>query len=226
MKQKIRVFSVALFLCLIVCATLKAQVPYFSSTPGDGNLYGYTSLKARPGHNAQETYTCFQYGIGDQLATGVDLYTGGGSAYWGALVRWGKQINPYFGIGAQVTPSFNLNDNFKYSYTTAALYMNGNFIKDGKFFWCSNTWWGINKDAENTITNWEFLGYTFGLKKGSISPMVGMEHDWKFKNKPDMLAGAYYSIGKWNFYVWGSDFFGSKNDPRVVLGVDFKLSNK
>ena len=220
-----RIIISIIFVCLAAAAA-KSQVPYFAGTAGDGNLYSYTSLKARPGNNAQETYTCFQYGIGDQFATGVDLYTGVGCAYWGVLVRCGKQINPYFGIGAQVTPSFNLNDNFKYSYTTAALYLNGNISKDGKLFWCSNTWWGINKDAENTITNWEFLGYTFSFKNSSLSPMVGLEHDWKFDNNPDMLAGFYYSIGKWNFYVWGSDFFKSKNDPRIVIGVDFKLPTK
>lgn len=217
---------ISFILCCLGVAAMNAQVPYFAGTAGDGNLYSYTSLKTRPGHNAQETYTCFQYGIGNQVATGIDLYTGGGAAYWGALVRWGKQINPYFGIGAQVTPSFNLNDNFEYSYTTAALYMNGNITKDGKLFWCSNTWWGINRGSDNTISNWEFLGYTFNLKKSSITPMVGLEHDWKFENKADMLAGFYYSIGNWNFYVWGSDLFSAKNDPRVVIGVDFKLPTK
>ena len=80
-----------LFLIIIVAfvspIVTYAQVPYFSSTAGDGNLYGYTSLKARPMHNAQETYTCFQYGIGNQVAAGIDLYTGVGSAYWGVSIR-------------------------------------------------------------------------------------------------------------------------------------------
>ena len=39
-----------------------AQIPYFAGTVGDGKLYGYTSVKARPGINHQETYTTFQYG--------------------------------------------------------------------------------------------------------------------------------------------------------------------
>ena len=60
-----------------------AQVPYFAGTVGDGKLYGYTSLKARPGINGQETYTCFQYGIGNSFAAGTDIYTGINSAYWG-----------------------------------------------------------------------------------------------------------------------------------------------
>lgn len=214
---------VCLAIASIIYSVSFAQVPYFSGTAGDGNLYGYTSLKTRPGHNAQETYSCFQYGIGEQFATGVDLYTSVGNAYWGALVRWGKQINPFFGIGVQVTPSFDLNDNFKYSYTTTALYMNGNITNDRKLFWCSNTWWGINQKADNSITNWEYLGYSFNLKKGSLTPMVGMEHDWKFMTNPDMLACLYYSIGKWNFYACGGGFFSSKNSPRVVVGVDFKL---
>lgn len=221
-----RKYILILFMTGLCMVAVKAQIPYFASTPGDGNLYGYTSLKVRPAQQTQETYTCFQYGIGSQFATGVDLYTGGGSAYWGALVRWGKQFSPYFGIGAEVTPSFNLNDNFKYSYTTAALYLKGNLTPDNDLFWCSNTWYGLNKAAENTLSNWEFLGYTFRLKKGNLTPMIGMEHDWKFEQKPDMLAGVYYSEGYWSFYVWGSDFFSSKNDPRVVMGVDFCLPTK
>ena len=199
-----------------------AQVPYFAGTVGDGKLYGYTSLKVRPGINAQETYTCFQYGIGNHVAVGTDIYTGVGSSYWGFLARYGAKISPWFGIGGQVTPSFNLNDNFKYSYTTGAVYMNGQITLDGKLFWCSNTWLGFNKDADDTFTNWEYLGYTFSLKNGhSITPMVGAIHSWKFDQDVDMAAGLYYSIKNWNIYLWGNDFF--KDNPRVVIGIDFAL---
>ena len=215
-----KIFLLLLF--NIAAVATFAQVPYFSSTPGDGNLYGYTSLKARSGINNIETYTCFQYGIGDYLATGIDVYTGKDCAYWGALVRCGKYINPYLGIGAQITPSFNLNDNFKFGYATVALYLNGQITKDGKLFWCSNTWWGINDGVENTISNWEYLGYTIGLPKGhSITPMIGCIHDWKFESETDFALSAYYSVGKWNFYIWGNDFL--KDNPRIVLGIDFKL---
>lgn len=218
--------KIILFLFFVFTAVVvKAQVPYFSGTPGDGNLYGYTSLKVRPGINAQETYTCFQYGIGDHLAAGTDIYTGAGSAYWGFLVRGGYVVNKWFGIGAQVTPSFNLNDSFKFSYLTGAIYMNGNITNDGKLFWCSNTWLGVNRGSANTITNWEYLGYSFNLPKDqSITPMVGMIHSWEFDQDPDLALGAYYSLGKWNFYVWGNDFF--KENPRIVVGVDFKLPTK
>ena len=199
-----------------------AQVPYVAGTVGDGKLYGYTSLKVRPGINAQETYTCFQYGIGNHVAVGTDLYTGVGSSYWGFLVRYGAKISPWFGIGGQVTPSFNLNDCFKYSYTTGAVYMNGQITSDGKLFWCSNTWLEFNKDADDTFTNWEYLGYTFTLKNGhGITPMLGAIHSWKFDQDVDMAAGLYYSIKNWNIYLWGNDFF--KDNPRVVVGIDFAL---
>ena len=205
--------------------TTFAQIPYFAGTAGDGNLYGYTSLKARPGINSQETYTTFQYGIGDHTATGLDLYTGPGSAYMGILLRGGYKVNKWFGIGAQATPSFDLNDNYKFSYFTGALYMNGSITKDSNLFWCSNTWWGVNKGADNTITNWEYLGYAIGLKNGDyITPMVGMIHDWKFKDDLDMAAGLYYTHGIWNFYAWGNGFF--EDHPRFVVGVDFKLPTK
>lgn len=198
-----------------------AQVPYFAGTVGNCKLYGYTSLKVRPGINGQETYTCFQYGVGDYIAAGADIYTGVNTAYWGILVRYGAIFSPWLGIGAQVTPSFNLNDSFKYSYTTGAIYMNGQITSDGKLFWCSNTWIGLNKDADNTFVNWEYLGYTFKAGKNSITPMVGAIHSWNFDQDVDMAVGAYYSIGKSNLYLWGNDFF--KDNPRIVVGVDFVL---
>ena len=49
-----------------------AQIPYFAGTVGDGKLYGYSSVKFRPGVNRQETYSTFQYGLGDHVATGID----------------------------------------------------------------------------------------------------------------------------------------------------------
>ena len=200
----------------------KAQVPYFSGTVGNGKLYGYTSLKFRPGINNQETYTCFQYGLGDYAATGVDLYTGLNSAYAGVLVRGGYKVNQWFGIGGQLTPSFDLNNSMKFSYLTAAIYMNGSITSDGNLFWCSNTWFGINKGADDTISQWTYLGYSIPTYKNqSITPMVGAIHSWKFDQDADLAIGAYYSIGKWNIYLWGNDFF--KEYPRFVIGIDFTL---
>lgn len=214
-----------LFFLLIVtvfASSAKAQVPYFSGTVGNGKLYGYTSLKVRPGKNAQETYTTFQYGLGNYAAAGLDLYTGTNCSYAGYLFRVGKKFNKWFGLGGQITPSFDLNDNFKFSYLTSALYMNGAISSDGNFFWCSNTWWGVNDGADNTLTNWEYLGYCVPIKKGqSITPMIGTIHSWKFDQDVDISAGVYYSIKNWNIYLWGNDFL--KSNPRVVLGADFTL---
>ena len=208
-------------LLLLTAVTVRAQIPYFASTAGDGQLYGYTSVKVRPGINMQETYTCFQYGIGNQWAAGADIYAATGGSYWGALVRWGRQFSPYIGVGAQVTPSFSLDDTFSYRYTTAALYLNGNIVLDGRLFWCSNSWWSINRDGDDTITNWEFLGINIPLPKGTLTPMAGMTHDWTFSERPDMSAGFYYSLGHWCFYLWGNDYF--RDHPRVVVGIDFKI---
>ena len=207
---------------LLLSMKVMAQIPYYAGTVGDGKLYGYTSLKARPGVNHQETYTTFQYGLGDHWATGVDLYTGPGCAYWGALVRYGMTLSKWYNIGAEVTPSFNLNDSFKFSYLTSALYMNGAITKDGRLFWCSNTWWVINDSSDNTFSNYEYLGYTIPLKgERAITPMVGAIHSWKFDKDMDMGAGFYYTLGNWNLYLWGNDFL--KDHPRVVAGIDFVL---
>ena len=89
------------------CGNCKRKFPTLPSTAGDGKLYGYTSLKLRPGINTQETYTTFQYGIGNSVALGTDIYTGVGSNYMGILARYGVSLSKWFNVGAQFTPSFN-----------------------------------------------------------------------------------------------------------------------
>ena len=111
-----------------------AQVPYFAKAPGDKNLYGCTSAKFRPGINNIESYTTFQYGITDYMALGTDVYTGGKDAYWGFMLRGGYKVNKWFGIGGTATPSFDLGDNFKFSYFTGGLFMNGAITKDENLF--------------------------------------------------------------------------------------------
>lgn len=208
---------------LLITLRATAQIPYFAATVGDGKLYGYSSVKFRPAKNRQETYTTFQYGVGDHFATGIDLYTASpSSTYWGALIRYGLCLSKWLNIGAEVTPSFNLNDSFKFAYLTSALYLNGALSCDGRLFWCTNTWWGVNEGAENTFSNYEYLSYTIPLKNGhSITPMAGVIHSWKFDKDADLAAGFYYTLKSWNFYVWGNDFL--KEYPRIVIGIDFTL---
>ena len=94
------------------------------------------------------------------------------------------------------------------------------FRSDGKFFWCTNTWWIVNKGAANTFSNYEYLGYTFSLKKSqSITPLVGAIHSWRFDKDVDLAAGFYYSWGNMNLYIWGNDLLESH--PRLVVGLDF-----
>ena len=176
----------------LICMLTYAQVPYFAKAPGDKNLYGYTSAKFRPGINNIESYTTFQYGITDYMALGTDVYTGGNDAYWGFMLRGGYKVNKWFGIGGTATPSFDLDDNFKFSYFTGGLFMNGAITRDENLFWCTNTWFGVNRDASYTINQFSYLGYAFKIKNGDyITPMVGMEHDWKFEKNPDVAAGFY-----------------------------------
>jgi hypothetical protein len=214
-----------LIAAITIATSVSAQVPYFAGTAGDANLYGYTSLKVRPGINYQETYTTFQYGIGNRFATGLDLYTGPGSSYIGYLVRANAVTNKWFNLGFQATPSFNLNGSHKFSYFTGAIYMNGSITNDGNLFWVSNTWWGVNNGSRNSIDQWWYLGYYFDFKdKGGITPMAGVLHDWRFENQASIAVGAYYTYKKFNFYLW-SDKLNQKN-PRIIIGVDFKFNCK
>ena len=118
------IYSIILF--AIYSNLAFAQVPYFGKAPGADKLYGYTSVKFRPGVNNIETYNTFQYGITDFAACGIDYYTGSNSAYMGIMLRAGIQISQWLSIGGTATPSFNLKDNFEFSYFTGGLFMNGN----------------------------------------------------------------------------------------------------
>lgn len=217
MKKK-SLIIVALF--ITICAS--AQVPYFGQAPGNNKLYGYTSVKFRPGINSIETYNTFQYGITDYAAIGVDYYTGVNSANMGYMLRAGYKINQWFSIGGTATPSFDLSDNFKFSYFTGGVFMNGSITNNSRFFWCTNTWFGIYKDNSYTVTQFSYLGYEFALENGdAITPMAGIAHSWKFDEKLDIAAGFYYTHKNWNLYVWGNDFL--KINPRLVVGIDFKF---
>ena len=199
-----------------------AQIPYYAGTVGDGLLYGYTSVKCRPGINHQETYSTLQYGLGNHFATGIDLYTGPNCSYWGALLRYGNKFSQWLNIGGEVISSFNPNDSFHFSYLTTGLYMNGALSCDGRLFWCTNSWWVANKGADDTWSNYEYLGYSIKLKNGhSITPLVGAIHSWKFDQDVDVAAGFYYTIKNWTMYVWGNDFL--KEHPRLVAGLEFIL---
>lgn len=218
--KKILIFLVA----LAGYSTAYAQVPNFAGTAGKDNIYGYFSFKARPGINNQTTYSTIQYGATDWMALGADYYTGMGERYLGLTARLGKlSFGKSFNVGAQFTPSFDLEDNFKFSYLTSALYINGDISSDGRLFYVADTWYTVNKgDAENTIDQWLYLAYTVPFKNGhSITPMVGTIYSWKFDRDADLALGAYYSVGKCNLYLWGNDFF--KDHPRVVLGLEFKF---
>ena len=163
-----------------------------------------------------------KYGIGDHVATGIDLYTGPDCAYWGALIRYGLNVSKWFNIGTEVIPSFNLNNNFRFSYLTSGLYLNGAISQDSRLFWCSNTWWILKDGADDTLSNYEYLGYTIPLKSShSVTLMAGATHSWQFDQDVDMAAGFYYSFQNWNLYVWGNDFL--KAHPRFVIGLDFAL---
>ena len=119
-----------LFVALVLVLSISAfsQIPNFGTTVGDQKLYGYSSMKYRAKADTWETYSTLQYGIGNHFQTGVDLYTNGAANYIGYIVRGGTKINDYLKIGAQLTPSFDLNDHHKFSYLTSALYINSSLI--------------------------------------------------------------------------------------------------
>ncbi|MDE6633027.1 MAG: hypothetical protein K2K23_08515 [Muribaculaceae bacterium] len=219
--------KIIIFLMLCVCAmTSMAQVPNFGTTVGDQKLYGYSALKYRAKANSWETYSTLQYGITNYMQIGADLYTATDNAFIGYTVRAGYKFSNYFKLGAQITPSFDLNDHHKFSYLTSGIYMNGNITRDGKLFWVTDTWLENNKKELTSAKQWTYLGYTFSLpgNSNSITPMAGVIHSWKFDQDPDLSFGAYYTHKNISLYVWTNDILTSR--PRFVAAVEFAFSNK
>lgn len=197
-----------------------AQVPYYGATVGEGKLFGYHSLKVRPGINNQRTYTTFQFGINDWFSLGTDLTTGPGEKYVGYYARVGKNFSKWFSAGVQMTPSFDLNNSHRFGYLNTGLFMNGNITQNGKLFWSSNTWYSVNKGSDNTLEQWWYLAGNFKLTdNSSIWPHIGLVHSWFFDQDIDLAAGFFYVYKQYSFYVWGNDFF--KDHPRLTLAIDF-----
>ena len=199
-------FYAAMILSVAASIMGFAQIPYFAATVGNNNVYGYTSVKFRPGNNLQETYSTFQYGVGNMFATGIDLYTNNGGSYGGVLLRFGLPVSEWFNIGSQVTPTFDMTSNLSLSYVNTSLYLNGNITEGGKYFGVGIRGMGLTRELKirspNTCT---WAHPTICLADKKITPMVGTIYSWKFDQDADLAIGAYWTISKFNIYLWGND---------------------
>lgn len=201
------------------CVSGFSQVPFYAPAPGDGNLFGYHSLKFRPSVNFQESFTTFQYGIG-KTAVGLELYTCPTGVYSGYTFRAGLYESNYFNVGVQTSPNFSLTDSHKFSYITSGLYLHGAFEPSGKYYWLSNTLWTVHTDKMADIEHWLYLGARFPLPGGStLIPMAGTIHSWRFDSVPDISIGCSWAIGHYEFLVWTNNYTG--DNFRIVFGIAF-----
>ena len=197
-----------------------AQVPYWGATVGKENIYGYTSVKFRPGINALQNYTTLQFGITDWFSVGTDLYADKEIIDHGLYVRFGKKWNKWISTGTQVSYMSNLRDSYKFSNVNAGLLFNGFILPSGYLTWTSNTWMTFNRGGNNNYEHWLYLGSNIVFNdKHSLYPMIGIVHDWKFQKPVDLAIGAWYTYKNYSFYLWGNDFF--KENPRLTVAIDF-----
>lgn len=217
MKKLFSFILLSLFTCV-----LSAQVPYFGATVGKGKVFGYSSLKFRPGINAQETYTTLQFGISDYISLGTDIYANDGTVDHGLYARIGNTWSKWFSAGVQATYQSNLRENYKFSNMNTGIFLNGNITDKGLLFWTSNTWLTFNNGGNHSYKQWWYLGSNIKFNENnSIVPMVGLIHSWEFDQPADLAVGAYYVYKKYSFYLWGNGFF-TKN-PRLTVAIDFTL---
>lgn len=220
--KKVKILFLVTVLSVIVNFNLDAQIPYYAPTVGNGHFEAYTSLKIRLGEKHLGSYNSFQYGIGDYCAVGTDLTVTDENVCWGFIGRFGYTFSKYFKAGIQLTPGFNISNSFRFDNLSTAIYMNGAITKDEKLFWASNTFYNYYHRRSDDIDQWLYLGYKVGLAKlHTITPMIGTLYSWKFDSSPDIALGAYYSVNKFNFYLWGDDLL--KSHPRVVVGLEVSM---
>ena len=208
-----------LFFSVISC-TMYAQVPYWGGTVGKERVYGYTSVKFRPGINALQNYTTLQFGVTDWFSVGTDLYADRESVNHGLYLRLGKKWNKWISTGVQTAYVSDIRDNYKFTIVSTVLIFNGFIIPSGYLTWTSNTWMTFNRDGNNIYEHWLYLGSNIIFNdKHSLFPMVGVVHDWKFQSEVDLAVGAWYTYDKYSIYIWGNDFF--KVHPRITVAIDF-----
>ena len=197
-----------------------AQVPYWGATVGEGKVYGYTSVKFRPGINALQNYTTLQFGITDWFSLGTDLSIDKNTSDHGLYARIGKKWNKWISTGVQASYMSNLRENYEFSNVNTGLIFNGYILPSGYLTWTSNTWMTFNRGGNNSYEHWLYLGSNIVFnEKNSLYPMIGIVHDWEFKRPVDLAIGAWYTFKNYSFYLWGNDFF--KDHPRLTIAIDF-----
>ena len=212
--------KLSIILLFFVFISLSAQVPYFGATVGEGKVFGYSSLKFRPGLNAQETYTTLQFGFTKYFSVGTDIYASNGTVDHGVYARTGWTWSKWFSAGIQACYQSNLRDNYKFSNVNTGIFFNGTICENGLLFWTSNTWLTFNQNGNHTYKQWWYLGSNIKFdENNSLVPMVGLIHSLEFDQLADLAVGAYYVYKNYSFYFWGNDFF--TDYPRLTLAVDF-----
>lgn len=220
LKNKMKRLLLSLLVICAGCVTTMAQVPYFGATVGEGNVFGYTSVKVRPGQNAMEDYTTLQFGVTDWFSIGTDIYASKETVDHGLYARVGWKWNQWISAGSQVCYQSNLRDNYLFSNVNAGIFLNGDILENGCLFWTSNTWLTFYQDGNCTYKQWWYLGSNIHINKSqSLVPMIGLIHSWKFEQPADLAIGAYYVYKKYSFYLWGNDFLA--DHPRLTIALDF-----
>lgn len=171
-----------------------SQIPYFGKSHKSDSFYGYHSFKISDTSNH---YTTFQYGITDYISVGTDLYDG---SDFGSTLRLGLYESKIINFGVQSTAVFNIKNNWRYSYQSTGIFINGYITKN--IFYVYNNW----------LTNLEYDNWIYlGLELGNLSILGG------YTDSSKISGGLYYSIKRYIIYGW-------YNQNKVLtIGLDFKL---
>jgi len=213
-----RTFLIAIF--AIVSMAASAQIPYFADPLGKGTVYGYADLGFRPGTDYNDFNTYWQYGFTDWLDAGFDYAMEDGYSDMAVTAKFGHVFSQWIGISAMIQPWFTMTEKFQFEGLLTTLILQGSLTRNGKLTWLSNTGLGCFNDLDGVAGQLWYLGYNFNFKnEDTLTPMIGVEHSWKFDEDAMPTAGLYYTHKWLGVYLWSSDLLNSF--PRFGIGLDF-----
>lgn len=209
-------------LLTVVTMAVSAQIPYYADPLGKGTIYGYAEFGFHPGINAQEFSTYWQYGCTDWLDAGFDYSLAEEYSSMAVTAKFGYMFSKWFGASAMIQPWFAVNNNFQFDGLLTTVILQGSLTKNEKLYWLSNTALGwLNEYKGYNAQTW-YLAYKFKFKnEDTLSPMIGVVHNWKFDEDAAPTAGLYYTHKRLGVYLWGGDLLASFPRFGIALDVTF-----
>ena len=208
-----------LFLLFILCCKFSfAQIPFLGITSRKNNYYAYHHFEFTPNKNNTIFYSINQFGISDKFDGGVEILSSASSLSQGFVLKHAFVSKDYLNAALQTTSFFNIDKGYDYAWQNVGLYLNGCITHHLSYV--SNTFMDVTNKGD--ISSYQFWYLSYAYK--SISPYVGLTHNWTDEFDANLALGLCYNVGKLNFYAWGGNM--TRGKPKFTVGLDYCFAVK